>query len=154
MWRRLVCYKGSKVSVESAASTSRSAGSAWRWKHKTSHAVARSLDTLSRGDLHRRKLRTGFIWLKIGSSSALLWTPYLTSEFQQMREISITAGRLAASRVGLCCMQLVAVSPHIRNQTNDFLPVLLTKVGNCQRDTRNKWECAGKKSNVFACSTY
>jgi len=153
MWRRLVWYKASKVSVESVASISRAAGSAWRWKNRTAHPVGRSPDTPIRGDLHHRKL-PGFVWLKIGSSSALLWTPYLTSEFQSMRANSITVGWLSTSRVGLCWMQLVAVSPHVRSQTNGFLSVLLGRSVIVNVTPGTSGSVSGKKSNVFACSTY
>lgn len=74
--------------------------------------------------------------------------------------MSVIDGRLSASQLGLCCLQLVAVSPPLRCHTDGFLPVSLMKVSNCQHDTRNKsagtWECAApgtRPAFSLACST-
>jgi hypothetical protein len=46
-------------------------------------------------------VRTGSIWLRIGTSGGLLWTRWWTSGFLKMLGISWVATQLAASQEGL-----------------------------------------------------
>jgi hypothetical protein len=45
---------------------------------------------------------TGFIWLRVGSSSWLLWTRWWNFYFHKRREISLLAKWPSASQEGLC----------------------------------------------------
>jgi hypothetical protein len=46
-------------------------------------------------------------WLRIGTGGGLLWMRWWTFGFHKMQGISWLAGRLLASREGLCSMELV-----------------------------------------------
>jgi len=62
------------------------------------------------------KLRTGLIWLRIGTSDGLLWTRQWTFGFHKRHGIAWLAEWLTASQHGLWSMQLVKNSSLGRTQ--------------------------------------
>jgi hypothetical protein len=53
-----------------------------------------------------KRVWTGFMWLRIGTSGGLLWTQQCTFNFHETRRISWIAVPLLTSQEGLCSMEL------------------------------------------------